>query len=589
MRRLLFFKIVFVAVMVLILSRLFYWQVLRSDDLVAMAEDQRVVERQVKPKRGEIKFYDGSTLASNEPSYGLFAQPKLIVDKIRVAEELAQIIAEKLYAGEWKEKEATLVTVEELRQFNKDKESQVKDLKDEILGKVSSELYWVSLGVSVNHDEKQAVEKLNFAGVGFDESSTRFYPEGSSSAHLLGFIGKDGYGEDKGYFGLEGYYDGELRGKKGLITQEKDAHGEPILIGKYIVTAPVAGKTFVLNVDRTMQFILESKLRQGLEKYQARGVAGIVVEPKTGRILAMAAYPNYDPSHYWGFAKDYFKNPITVDGYEPGSTFKVLVMAAALNEGAVTPETVCEVCYGALVEGKYTIRTWNNKYYPNSTMTDVIVHSDNIGMVFAGRKLGLDKLYKYLQDFGLGTLTGVDLEDEYSPPWKKKQEWRDIDLVTASFGQGISVTALQLVMGVASIANGGYLMEPHVVSKIIGEDGVFDIEPRVVKQVISSEVAGQVKDMMVKAVESGEAKFFKPKGYKIAGKTGTAQIPVAGHYDPTKTIASFVGFAPADDPRFVMLIRYDQPTLRIYGAETAAPTFFEIAKEYFNYLNIPPQ
>lgn len=221
-------------------------------------------------------------------------------------------------------------------------------------------------------------------------------------------------------------------------------------------------------------------------------------------------------------------------------------------------------------------------------MTDTIIHSDNTGMVFAGKKLGVDKLYEYIRNFGFGTLTGVDLQDETSPDIRPKDEWREIDLATASFGQGIAVTPMQIVRAVGAIANGGKLMEPQVVKEVRSEGKTTQIKPRMVKQPVSEESAKAVTAMMVDAVAKGEAKVFAPKGFKIAGKTGTAQIPVAGHYDPTKTIASFVGFAPADDPKFVMLVRYQEPTSSIFGAETAAPTFFAIAKELLAYYNIAP-
>jgi len=218
----------------------------------------------------------------------------------------------------------------------------------------------------------------------------------------------------------------------------------------------------------------------------------------------------------------------------------------------------------------------------------VIVHSDNTGMVFVGRKLGLDKFYSYLGKFGFGKTSDIDLQDESSPDIRPKSDWREIDLATASFGQGIAVTEIQMVRAVAAIANGGNLMEPHVVREVKDEKGSFEVKPKVKDKVIKDSVAQIVKEMMVAAVEEGEAKVFRPKGFRIAGKTGTAQIPVAGHYDPNKTIASFVGFAPADDPKFVMLVRYDEPSASIFGSETAAPTFFEIAKQLLLYYKIAP-
>lgn len=409
---------------------------------------------------------------------------------------------------------------------------------------------------------------------------------------MLGFVGSDVYGNPTGYFGLEGFYNGELKGINGKLTEEKDAQGQPILIGTYLADPPKDGKTLILNVDRTVQSIVESDLKDGIQKYGAKGASAIVMDPKTGGILALASYPSYDPASPGQFDPASYKDAAIADAYEPGSTFKVLVMAAALNEHLVTPDTRCDKCDGPVSIGGYDIRTWDNKYFPNTTMTDVLVHSDNTGMVFVSQKLGLDKMFSYIQNFGFGSVTGVDLQDEASPDIRAKDQWHDIDLATSSFGQGISATELQVVRAIAAIANGGKLMEPHVVKEIDDGSSKYMINPKVLGTPISAEAANTVKDMMVTAVDKGEAQWYKQHGgvedFKIAGKTGTAQIPVAGHYDPTKTIASFVGFAPADDPKFIMIVRYDQPTASIFGADTAAPTFFDIARQLFMYYGIAP-
>lgn len=572
-------KFTYFLVIALVLIRLFYWQIIRSDDLIALAEGQRDTSSKIISPRGDILFSDGSTLATVQPSFSVFAQPKVIGDKAAVAKQLAQIF----YATETHPENMD----------PKDQELELKDLEKNILGKLSQDLFWVSLNRVVDFETKQKIEALNINGVGFDQAYTRFYPEGSSSAHLLGFVSSDVYGNKTGYFGLEGYYNGELKGKSGLLKQEKDAQGLPILIGNFLSQEPKPGKTLVLNIDRTIQHIVEENLLNGIQKYGAQGASAIVMDPKTGAILAMASYPNYDPGNISDFPKQYFKNQSIADSYEPGSTFKILIMSAALNEHLVTADTQCDACSGPVSVGGYEIRTWDNHYFPNTTMADVIIHSDNTGMVFVSKKLGLDKEYKYIKDFGFGDLTGVDLQDESSPDLRLKDQWHDIDVATASFGQGIAVTPIQLTRAIASIANGGYLMEPHVVRQIKDQSGsVYNISPRIVSQPISSGTAKTMTDIMVEEVDKGEAQWYKKHegvaGFKIAGKTGTAQIPVAGHYDPTKTIASFVGFAPADDPKFVLLVKYNEPTASIYGAETAAPTFFDISKELFTYYGIAP-
>lgn len=560
--RILFIKTFFLLFFAALLIRLFYWQIVRAEYLQSQAEKQYFSDIKIEAERGTIFFSDGSILASSNPSFSLFALPKEIAsqDKIKVAYSLAKIITES---------------------------ENVDNLAKDFSTKLSQDLYWVLLSKNLSIEQKKQIEDLNLTGVGLADDSRRFYPEGSSSAHLLGFLGSDAKGGAKGYFGLEGYYDGELRGIAGTIKSEKDASGLPIMIGNFLTRQVRNGKDLVLNIDRTVQFIVENSLKKGIEKYGAGKGSVVVMDPETGGILALAAYPSYDPLKYFDFPKEFYKDPVVADQYEPGSTFKVLVMAGALNEEVVRPDTKCDICAGPISIGGFVIRTWNNKYKQDMTMKDVVVNSDNTGMVFTAKKLGLDKFYSYLSNFGFGESADIDLQDESSPRIRTKDDWKEIDLATASFGQGIAVTPIQMIRAVAAIANGGNLMEPHVVKEIRG-DKTFEIEPKLVRQVLKSSTAQVVKDMMVAAVEEGEAKFFKLKGFKIAGKTGTAQIPVAGHYDPNKTIASFVGFAPADNPKFVMLVRYDEPSASIFGAETAAPTFFEIARQLLLYYKIAP-
>lgn len=565
-------QLTFVAFLLAICLRLFYWQIIKSDELTARAENQHFVGSKMQAKRGTIYFVDGSVLADSKPVFTVFANPKVIKEsqRLQVATDLAKIIIsfDNKTPGEAKEEE--------------------RNIKQSLVSKISANLFWVPLAKDLNLEQKSQIESLKIEGINFEQGNSRFYPEGSSSAHLLGFVGSDARGEATGYFGLEGYYDRELKGIPGFLKHEKDALGLPILIGNFLGSESVDGKDLVLNIDRTVQYKVEQSLKKGLEKYGAKAASAVVMDPRTGAVLALASYPNYGPADFGSYPREFYKNPIVADQYEPGSTFKVIVMAAAVNEDLVKPETKCDICSGPVSLGGFLIRTWNNKYYPQTTMKEVIVHSDNTGMVFTGKKLGLDKFYSYLENFGFGNLTNIDLQDEFSPDLRPQDSWREIDLATASFGQGIAITPIQMVKAVAAIANGGSLVQPEIVKEIKDETTTFTIKPKVIRQVIKPATAAVIKEMLVAAVDEGEAKAFKPKGFKIAGKTGTAQIPVAGHYDPNKTIASFVGFAPADDPKFVMLVRYDQPTASVFGSETAAPTFFEIAKQLFPYFKIAP-
>jgi cell division protein FtsI/penicillin-binding protein 2 len=369
---------------------------------------------------------------------------------------------------------------------------------------------------------------------------------------------------------------------------DKDPFGFPILVSKYRTIEPKDGDSIYSTIDRTIQYIVEQKLQEAVEKYGAKSGTVIVAEPKSAKILAMATLPSYEPALFSQYDEKLYKNPAIADTYEPGSTFKLITMSAALDSSAVDLNTRCPVCAGPRQIGGYEISTWNKKYYLNSSMAKIIQHSDNVGMTYVGEKLGVDKFLEYISRFGFGQKTQIDLQEETTGVIRTKAEWKPIDLATASFGQGIAVTPIQMVQVVQAIANKGKLISPHIVDKITHGGQTKEVKAAQERQVISAKTAAQITEMMVNAVQNGEAKAFAPKGYRIAGKTGTAQIPVAGHYDPNKTIASFVGFAPADDPKFVMLVRFSEPSSSIFGSETAAPTFFAIAQELFNYLAISP-
>jgi len=545
------------AIFLLVLVRLFYWQVIAGSRLRLEATSQYNLTFTLPAGRGAIVSQDGSPLAISVPAYLVFAQPV----HIKNSAEFAKLVAPILLLEE----------------------------KD-VLAQITQEgRVWVPLIRKATIETVTALEALNLEGLGFEPVSMRYYPEASMAAQLLGFVGLDQNGDDKGYFGLEGFYDRELRGKDGRREVEKDVRGAPILIGEEERIPAQDGRSLSLWIDRALQHIVQTRLSEGIQKYGAKQGSIIVMDPQTGGVLAMASYPDYEPASYGSFEKELYKNSLVASTYEPGSTFKVLVMAAALNEKAVISTTTFDEA-GPVRVGEYSIRTWNGQYRGIQTMTEVIQHSSNVGMVFVGNKLGRESFLQYIEDFGFGKLTNVDLEDEAAIPLRQDSQWREIDLATASFGQGIAVTPIQMAVAVASIANGGWLMEPHVVKRISDTKGkTVEMKPKRIRRVIGKEAAEVMTEMMINAVDNGEAKWAKPKGYRIAGKTGTAQIPVAGHYDETKTIASFIGFAPADDPQFVMLVTLREPTSSPWGSETAAPLFFTIARDIFLYKNILPK
>ena len=570
-----------------IAARLFYWQVINYNQFAEAAESQYTSTLEIGSQRGKIFSSDGEILASNETSYLVFAtlsdlrkkfqeSSMLEVEVKKAIEELSPILLdEKLLKYPEPEKISTA-----------EKEQIIKSIKNKLSESFNkTKLVWVPLAYKISEKTKNKIEKLNLGYIGFEKQAIRFYPEDFLAPHILGFVGENEAGVETGYLGLEGYYNDELKGKPGKLIQELDAQGRPILVGEAQEFAPQNGRDLVLTLDRSVQYIVEKHLEEGVKRYGANSGSIVVLSPKTGGVLAMANYPDYKPSKWEHFSETRRRNLSIADVYEPGSTFKVITMAAALNEKVVEPSTICP-CKGPLKIGVYEIRTWNNEYHSNSTMTQVLQHSDNVGAAFASQKLGVDKFLKYIRDFGIGRSTDIDLQgEEYG---LVKEAWYPIDLATGAFGQGLSTTALQMTAAVGAIANDGILMKPYIVQKIIGEERSVEIQPKSVRQVINKETATILKEMMIAAVEGGEARRIIPKGYRIAGKTGTAQIPIAGHYDPRKTVASFVGFGPVEDPKFVMLVKFNQPSTSPYGSETAAPLFFEITKDLFAYWGVPP-
>lgn len=511
---------------------------------------------------------DGTWLAARVEGWRVFAQiPQLKESNEELANKLAPYFVEDV-----SDREALLSEIARL---------------NEVLSK--KEIVWVSLKQKISTETKKNIEASKIEGIGFEPQEDRMYPEASEAAHLLGFVGKDEEGNDVGYFGLEGYYNLSLSGKPGFESQEKDARGTPILLGEGSEVSAIKGVDILTHIDKTVQRTLDKKLLEGIEKYGALGGTAIIMNPETGGIMGMSSYPSYDPKTYYKFGNEFFKNPAVSDSFEPGSVFKVLVMAAALDAKVVEPDTKCDICSGPLKVDKYTIETWNQKYRPDSSMADVIVNSDNVGMAFVGQKLGADKLYEYLKKFGIGELTGVDLQGESSPALRQKNTWNIVDLATASFGQGVALTPIQLIKAVSAIANGGRVVTPQVVDKLLGEGWEEDIKPQVGEKVLSKEAVEEIKAMMVEAARSGESKWTYLRGFKVAGKTGTAQIPISGHYDAEKTIASFIGFAPADKPKFLMLVTLREPQSSPWASETAAPLWYSIARDLFPYFGIQPE
>lgn len=554
-----------------LLARLFFWQIVKSKDLSIMAKQQYKGSTFIKAPRGDILASDGSWLAATTDAWLLYASLPEI-------KENASVIADKIGPILSKNENIT------------DKSEILKEVY-RISGLLSKDkAVWIPIKHRLTTETKTEVERLRIKGLGFDPEEIRYYPEASSGAQLLGFVGKNDSGEDQGYFGLEGYYDLLLSGKPGVISREEDVRGIPILLGGNSREVPaVKGVNLVTHIDKTIEIILENKLKAGIEKYGAVSGTGVVMDPKNGAVLAMSSFPSYNPARYFDYENKFFTNPVVSSTFEPGSVFKVIVMASALDAKVIKPETKCDICSGPFNVDGYSIGTWNNKYHPDSTMTEVIVNSDNVGMAYVGSKLGSDRMFDYLQKFGIGKITGIDLQGEASAKLREKGKWSSVDLATASFGQGVAVTPIQLLRAVAVIANKGIIVSPQVVDKMTSATWEDKLKPVIGERVLSEKSASEMTAMMVEAAKHGESKWTNISGFKIAGKTGTAQIPIKGHYDEIKTIASFIGFAPYDDPKFVMLITLQQPQTSPWASETAAPLWYSIARDLFNYFGIQPE
>lgn len=546
-----------------IIFRLFYWQIIRGTELRAAAENQYTSFSSIHGSRGKIYTSDHYLLVGNKPVFTLFAQPQVIKkDPSEVAKALTQVIDPN--------------------------QSELHDqIYADILKKISDpDKKWVALQTKLTEEQKQAIQQYKFKGIGFDESEARYYPEASLAANITGFVGKDDTGKETGYFGIEGKFNLELSSKQTVIKTEKDARGIPLLHELNEQITEQDGRDITLTIRRDMQYMLEQKLAEGVHKYGAKSGEVVVMNPKTGAILGMATYPSYSQDSFSQYSTETYKNPLAADAYEPGSTFKVLTVASGIDTGVITPETECTSCGAARVISGFTIKTWNDTYTPNIKVKDGLAKSDNTAMIFIAEKVGADKFKEYLKNFKIGEASGTELQEDASTQIKK--DWRQIDIATSAFGQGIATTGLQMVRAVGAIANDGKMVKPKIVESVKVDNKDVPVETEVVGQPISAQTAKTVTDMMVYAAQTGESKWTTSKRYSVAGKTGTAQIPIAGHYDKEKTIASYIGFAPAYNPEFVMLVKLKEPTTSIWGSETAAPLWYNISNELLARLNIPP-
>ncbi|MBU3934529.1 penicillin-binding protein 2 [Patescibacteria group bacterium] len=536
-----------------IIIYLFDLQIIKHKFYQAQALGQQTVFEEVEGNRGRVFFKNAEkSLAVNNDNRILYANPQLIDNK----EETALILSEI-----------------------------IKIPSSQILAKIEKEnSSYSTIKSKLEEEEINKIENLGLEGIYLELFPGRYYPQEKIAAPVIGFLG----GDQVGQYGLEGYYDEILKGEKSFKEEPRTL---VLFNPQKFEPFSLDGSDLYLTVDYNIQFEVESLLKEAKEKFDIDSGQIIVMDPKTGQVVAMADFPSFDPNQYSKEKDlDIFQNDATQKIFEPGSVLKPITMAIALNEGKITPDTTY-IDEGFVKVGISTIYNFDKtKKYGTQTMTQILENSLNTGAIFVSRLINPDVYLEYIDKFGLNEKTGIDLQGEVYSRNENLRKGQEINFATASFGQGIEMTPIQLTRAFCVIANGGKLIKPYIVDKIVSsQKEETETKPKIINEVISQQTASQLTTMLISAVNNGFAKKAGVAGYYVAGKTGTAQVAFEdkkGYY-PDKTIHSFVGFAPALNPRFVVLVKLNNPKGKSSG-ETAAPIFSELAQYIFNYWQIPP-
>ena len=548
-----------------VVVRLFQLQILEYSAYKLLASDQHEVQAQLVPKRGTIYLrdrFDGSLhpVAKDRETWQVYSVRREIKDATSTAVALApmlelpaeQILFQMLYA--------------------------------------TSSFQVLSKDVPMEHAE--TIRGNRYPGIGISKGPTRFYPEQGLGGQVFGFVGMDDDNHRVGRYGLEGSFNEELAGTYGTLLIEKDAAGRRMSIGTTELQHARDGSDLVLTLDRAMQYEACRKAAGAVAEFQAESASIVVMDPETGAVWAMCSAPDFDPANYGKIDSiSVLNNPATFDQIEPGSIFKPLTMAAGIEEGKIGPNTTY-VDPGEEKIDDFTVRNSDKLAHGLQTMTEVLTKSLNTGTIFVQRLLGKETFRKYVQNFGFGEKTGVGVGPEAEGDIRPLDKKGSIFAATASYGQGISVTQIQMLTAFGALANGGRLMQPFLVKEVVHPVGQRIVtEPRVVREVMSRRTSRLVSGMMVTVVESGHGKLAAVPGYYVAGNTGTAQVPNPnGPGDlPDATIGSFVGYAPSDHPRFVMLVTVVKPKTVSFAESSAAPVFGDMAKFILSTLQVPPE
>jgi cell division protein FtsI (penicillin-binding protein 3) len=534
-------------------ARLAYLQLVRNADLSAMAQRQYSRTVVLQAERGAILDRQGVPLAVSSPAESLFAQPRSAGDPVRVAARLAPILG-----------------------------MPASELHASLVG--SRPFLWLRRNLPPTVAEQ--VRALREPGLGLIPEPLRLYPNRELAAHVIGFEGVDG-----GLEGIERSWERTLAGTPGRAVIGRDALGREVLTER-ILQAPKPGQGVMLTLDAHIQHIAEREIDAAWRRTGARAAMAVVLEPRTGDVLAMALRPTFNPNTFMDVAsRDAWRNRAVTDPFEPGSTFKAILAAAALEEGVVRPDDLIFGEQGSITIARTTIHDW--KPYGWLTFAEVLQNSSNVGAIKVGMALGAPRYYRYMTNFGFGALTGAGIPGESRGVLREPERWSALSLPTLAIGQEVSVTALQMVAAFGAIANGGVLMQPRLVRAVFDAQGheIRRVPPVKVRQVISPETARVLTRLLTRVVDTGTGRLAAIPGYQVAGKTGTAQKldPATRRYSRAPGVLSFVGFAPADDPRFAMLVLVDEPRTERWGSEAAAPIFATIGREIMRSLEIPPR
>lgn len=551
----------FFLALIVLAARLFVLQITNHRAYAKAAASQRRTVQTMDPERGGIYDQDRTgaliPLALNKVHKNLIASPKLVINP----EETAGIVADFFGVD---------------RELMRRKLSNPEDSYEILLKRVDT-------------DRAGEFMKKAIAGLSFEEERRRIYPHGARAAHVVGFVSKES-DEEIGRYGVERFADADLAGERGILGGAENSGSFWIALGRRILHPQKNGSDVILTIDDNIEAKSEEVLRAAKEKWSADSGGVLVLEPATGRILAMAGDPSFDPNEF-GKEEDLsiFLNPLTESVYELGSVLKPLTMAGALDANIVTPASTYTDT-GEVQIGGYRIKNFDGNAHDLETMTQVLEKSLNTGMVFVARLMGHDRQKDILERFGLGVQTGVDLPGEVTGSIANLDAGRDIDFATASFGQGISVTPLQLAVAIGAIANEGKLMRPYLIDRIVDDAGNETRKtPQILREVMRKETAEALTKMLVSVVQNGSENRAGVKGYFVAGKTGTAQIsnPTGRGYSDRVT-HTFVGYVPAFHPKFLVLLQLNNPKGNRFAANTLTPAFHDLAEYALNYYEVPP-